>query len=241
MDGPNPYGVGSSSLASDVRQWWYRRKGVPNHPTPAEYHFTAEQGRLMEVPVLRALEHMGIKFSTQVEARGKYHGGLVDGLGEIDGKLVVAESKHIGRSRFLEAWQQPLCVANAGYFWQSQSYMAATGADYTLFVITSQDSSAVKAELTRARKKGIRDNEPNSKVFAFRLYRLPSSTPIDKRAKAMLATLDGDTPPARERDPHKDWECMSLFCGHREQCLVDGPNDAKIFQLPEVETEMVYL
>ena len=241
MDGANPYGVGSSSLAGDARQWWYRRKGVPNHPTPAEYHFTAEQGRMMEVPVLRALEHMGLKFETQTEARGKNHGGLVDGIAEVDGKKILFESKHIGRNRFIEAFEQPLYTANNGYFWQAQSYLHATGAEYSLFVITSQDSSAVKAELTMRRRKNPDQREPNSKVFAFKLYKIKNVKPIEERAAGMLKTLEGDEPPARERNPYKDWECMSLFCGHREQCLTDGPAGDTIFQLPTVETEVVYL
>lgn len=249
-DGPNPYGVGSSSLTKDARQWWYGRKHYKYNKTPTHYKFTAEQGRIMEIPVLLAMEEMGYKFEKsdegQKEAKNKNHGGLVDEITIIDGEKVIVESKHLNKGRFLDIYSKPLIEASASYFWQSQSYMLGTGAAYTLFVISAQDASAVRSEITKTKNWKVPALpshlvEPNPKVFGFKLYPIEDVSPMDKRAIAMMGTLDSDKPPARERNPYKDWECGVNFCEYRDQCLLDGPEGEEIYRLPEVEIEQVYM
>lgn len=247
-DGANPYGVGSSSLTRDVRQWWYARKKRERAATPPEYSFTAEQGRMMEQPVLLALAEMGVKFSGQVATRTVNHGGFVDGIGEVNGESILFESKHIGASRYLDMWYKPLTEASADYFWQAQSYLEGTDAAYSLFVVTAQDSSAVKKMLTDDKrfnaKRGFwydHTREPNPKVFAFKLFKAPVAEAMDKRAIEMVKTLQVNKAPARELDIYKDWHCQPNFCGYRDICLTDGAEGGKIFQLPEVEIKVVYL
>lgn len=249
LDGSNPDGVGFSSLTREVRQWYYGRKKLKQGERPPEYGFTAEQGRMMEIPVMRTLERMGIKFEPQTAAKTPNYGGFTDGLGHYNGDLVLFESKHVNASRYLEMWYNPLNEADVGYFWQAQGELVATGAAYSLFVVTAQDSSSLKAKLTEDKrfhsKSGYwydHDNEPNPKAFAFKLYPLPNAHEyMDKRAVSMLATVNGEKPPAREYDVNKDWHCRDEFCGYRQQCLEDGKTGDSIYQLPIVKVEQVYL
>ena len=248
LEGSNPDGVGASSLAREARQWWYGRKKYEHNEGPNEYRFTAEQGRMIEIPVRKALEEMGVKFQSQAAVKTKNYGGLVDGIGDYNGTIVLFESKHIGASRFLDAWYRPLWECSPDYFWQAQAYLEGSDTPYSLFVVTAQDSSSVKKMLTDDKrfnsKKGFyynHDNEPNPKVFAFKMYRANLHKVMDKRAVALLTALKGDKPPMRELDPSKDWQCRSDFCGYRDRCLQDGKDGEAIFTLPEVDTKLVYL
>lgn len=269
-DGPNPYGVGASSLAGDVRRWWYGRKGIKptmasDNDRPHDYSYTAEQGRIMENPVANALREMGYNLKVQVDAKGKNNGGIADGIlcdPTSDTPCEVFESKHLGCLRYLDAFYKPLFKADKGYFWQAQSYQFALDLHSTLFVVTSQDASAVRKELTmqqgkikKAKKAMEADDDtkddyvmsikeqyqPNPKVFAFRLYRMPSAYHINKRAKHMLDTLESNTPPARENNPHKDWICSDSFCQFRATCLQEGEYGKEIYKLPDVEVKQVWL
>lgn len=264
-DGPNPYGVGASSLSGDARRWWYSRKGYKGDTgdSPPDYKYTAEQGRIMENPVVNALREMGYTVSTQVEAKGKGSGGIADGilcLPGSDAPCEVFESKHLGQIRYLDMFYKPINKSDKSYFWQAQVYQFALDLNSSLFVITSQDASAVRKELTmkeaklkKAAKVLPTDDDhdivaklkeiqkPNPKVFAFRLHRLPSGKMMEKRAKSMKDSLNDTTPPARELDPYKDWICRPEFCSHRVQCLLDGTEGKEIAKLPEVEVQQVWL
>lgn len=191
---------------------------------------------------------MGIDFKTQMHSKTTNYGGYVDGIGEYEGEDVLFESKHIGASRYLGTWYNPLFKENSGYFWQAQAYLEGANLPYSLFVVTAQDSSAVKKMLTDDKrfnsKKGFyydHDNEPPSKVYAFKLYRVKLHDYMDKRALAMMAQLEKDKPPERELDPNKDWQCMPAFCQFRSQCLTDGKEGESLYKLPDIETKLVYL
>ena len=248
-DGANPYGVGASSLTKEVRQWWYGRKGYPNNEGPPDYKFTAEQGRLMEVPVMFALQEMGYVMRPQAAVATKNYGGFVDNLSDWEGKPIVIESKHVNTFKYLEMWYKPLHTADEGYFWQAQAYLEGSKAASVLFVVTAQDASAVRAKLTEDKRFGggkrpywyDHANEPPPKVYGFRIYPVGAHKHMDQRALAMVGTLEKSTPPAREYDVWKDWHCREDFCPFRAQCLMDGDGKDPVYKLPDVEIKQVYL
>ena len=258
--GGNPYGVGASSLTKEVRNWWYGRKAYPKSPTPADYTYTAEQGRMMEIPAVFALREMGFKVETQVEAKGPNYGGFADGIlyEPLTGRPpCLLELKHLGRIRYLNMFWKPLSKEFEDYFWQSQAYMCALDLQSTLFVITSQDASSVRTELYKKSKPTKKEIEyaeknelpppvppplPNVKAFAFKIGRLEGAEKyIMARAEGMMKTLEWDTPPHREADINEHWLCEPAFCPWRSICLTAGKEGGIIAQMPQVEVEQIYL
>lgn len=206
---------------------------------------TAEQGRMAEDLSARILARKGlIVVNQQLELPDNFPlTGHIDG--EIEGTKAGFEHKLMGRYNYTGVLKDGIEVAAPGYMVQAVSYGKALGWENVLFVLLSQDASAVRGDATankRAKNPARRwaELEHNAKVTILDLdlrsyYRVFWPT-IEKRARE----LAGGRPAKdviREHDPELvDREGQPKFpcgwCQWYTKCKEDGPGKFRVTELP---------
>ena len=209
----------ASGLAGDAREQAYSMQGlphdgfgVPGSRREPDSVLTSEQGRMYEELLCRVLECVGwpaagrqVSLPEAYPVSGHPDGFLGDGWG--------VEFKHLGRYKYLEILKHGLEQGAPEYLLQGALYSDALGYDNMLYIITSQDASSIRSEMTqnlraknpRVRWAGVHDWQ-HPKVMLFGVDMKPLKNTLIPQALERARWLAGKDPleVALEYNPFPD-------------------------------------
>lgn len=242
----------ASSLASCARQQVYAMRGVqPTNPMPPDAVLTAEQGRHMELLIEQGLARLGyVVDGQQGELPDDYPvTGHPDGIlykGDESGlhPLALLEQKHLGQWSYLRILQHGLYSASPGYYIQALMYADSLGLDNVVFVITAQDASAVRTQLTQMKRYATEGKTEATRAKNAWAMDVPASAAkmqiieysVDdnralimeahQRAKVLADVAGNSLHVQREFDPLSDnFPCN--YCDWKDACMKE-PSDGAV-------------
>ena len=154
-----------SSMSRDARAITYKMANTPIvTPSRGDLTLSAEKGRMMEDVSIEALEERGLYVvNRQIQLPDSYpftghpDGELStagDGRTTLmpDGKKWGFEHKHFGRWAYENIMKKGLVAASPEIIGQIALYGDALGWDACMVVVTAQDASSVRSDMTRNSK-----------------------------------------------------------------------------------------
>lgn len=177
-----------SSISRDAREIAYMMANTPRtNDERGDLFLSAEQGRLMEEGSIKALAGAGLyvmarqmSLPREYPLTGHPDGWLTTNLMQgtlhsrlSDGKQWGFEHKHFGRWAYEDIMKKGLIEAAPDIIGQVALYGDALGWDRCMVVVTSQDASSVRSDMTRNKKaknpnaRWADDTEADPKVMIF--------------------------------------------------------------------------
>lgn len=225
----------ASSLGHCIRQQMYAMAAAtPSGKADPVGAFTAEQGRHMESLVELGLNRLGWEIEGQQDSlpEGYVVSGHPDGILVRSGQRVaLLEQKHVGLWRYIDIYRKGLYAAQPGYLIQSLLYADALQMPTIVFIVTAQDSGAVRTEMKKNEKAKPEnrwvgpDFNPKMQVIEFATDEFDWLLGAAKnRAEWITEAVDrGVTADevVREADPERDnFPCG--YCDWQERCQQAG-------------------
>jgi hypothetical protein len=240
----------ASHLADCARAAWYNMNDVDSEPSldgSLDSTLTQEQGRIIEDLVVPVLETLGITvYNRQITLPDDFWAsGHPDGEFDFEGRHWGFESKHFGRYQFESIMKRGLMEAAPDIVSQVVTYGMGLGWDAVLLLVTAQDASAVRGDMTINRRvknpanRWAYDQNPKVQLFALDLVPLYSTLgPMLKQRAEWLS--QAESVPAAEYDPTPKGKDQKVafpcsYCPYRERCLDEGQAGAKAPRLPWVK------
>lgn len=212
-----------SGISRDAREIAYMMANVPRtNVARGDAFFQAEQGRLMEDVTCKILASFGMPVSDrQISLPDDYPlTGHPDGVVHVPGtERWGFEHKHFGRWAYEDIMKKGLVEAAPEIVAQVSLYGDALNWDKCLVVITSQDASSIRSDMTRNKKAknpharwADAEDVADPKVMLFALdmrQSIPALVPALKQRAMWFANWyanDGDpTHVMWEHEPGKYW------------------------------------
>ena len=224
----------ASSLTSDAREIAYQMAGVkPSNPhafNPERMDgaMTAEQGRMFEDLLFKALEHMDEPIRVVDRQRELPENYFVSGHpdGRVELTRTGVESKHFGRFAYKELARDGIWGGKGrDILIQSALYADALDWEDVLIIVTSQDASSMRMELN---SKQFKDKGIHPKGMIFRIDREELRPLIPqlkeraewftnwKRSSGDPAAVKWESNPSSKKFPYSYSEYVDL-------AIADGP------------------
>lgn len=215
----------ASMLGDCSRKIGYAMSATPrtNQP-PGRVKFTMAQGLHMEGLIDSVLERLGYTVhrnigDAQSIGEGYPVSGHWDSIIEKDGQRILVEQKHLGVWTYLRIGRNGLYAERPGYLLQALLYADALDIKKVLFVITSQDASAVQTQLNRSKMPPDIDAKVQLLWFDVDDYRDVLNVSI-QRALWFVNNQPGVTV-QREYNPALNKPPCNM-CDWQDRCLSDG-------------------
>jgi hypothetical protein len=145
--------IGASSIGHTcARAIWYAFKGTERKPLTAKQIRTFEIGKRLELMIKEEIKLLGFKLIDELQLTTCYDDevtvfqGSVDGILEIDGKLVILEIKTAKDSSFKLFVNKGLRKWRPEYYSQVQAYMGMKGIDTAYILAINKDTSELHDE-----------------------------------------------------------------------------------------------